>query len=112
MAKKKTTKKKSTKRAAKKRTAKKKAAKRRPAKKKGVEEKPFTTHIERYEPRTTCSKCGSAKRSEYFNAREVAYAGEIDGFAYTHIVTRRTRCLKCSQVREDRSYENRSAAVS
>jgi hypothetical protein len=53
-----------------------------------------------------CIKCQSTERSEYFNRRELAIAGlhPQTGEPYTSIVIRRTRCLDCGQLRDDRQF--------
>lgn len=55
---------------------------------------------------SSCAKCGSTKRSAYFNRRTIENAGRTaDGTPYKRIVWRRTKCLSCGQVRDDRTFE-------
>lgn len=56
---------------------------------------------------TRCPKCGSTERSDYFGTVERSISGIRDGQPHTHIIWRRTQCLSCGQLRQDRSYENR-----
>lgn len=53
-------------------------------------------------------RCGSTRRSAYFNRRELDVAG-VDpqtGQPYTSIIIRRTRCEDCGQHRDDRQFVN------
>lgn len=55
-----------------------------------------------------CTACGSTEREPYFGVVETEYCGVTpDGYAYTHLVRRRTRCRNCLQCRVDCSFENR-----
>jgi hypothetical protein len=55
---------------------------------------------------SSCKSCGSTRRSQYVNRREHEYSGTTsDGRPYTKVVWRRTRCLDCGQVRDDKTYE-------
>lgn len=54
---------------------------------------------------TRC-RCGSTRRTEYFNRRVLAIAGinPATGEEYTQIVIRRTSCADCGQLRDDRHF--------
>lgn len=55
-----------------------------------------------------CASCGSTER-ETLQTTEQDHGGVDDqGEPYTHIIRRRVRCTACSQVRIDRTYENRA----
>jgi hypothetical protein len=56
--------------------------------------------------------CGSTRRSGYYNVKTTEGKGTDDkGRPYTHVKRRYCRCLKCQQVRVDRSCENRGSIV-
>ena len=56
---------------------------------------------------TQCPKCGSSNRTPYFGTVEREIDGMKDGQTFTHVVWRRTKCVDCGQLRQDRTYENR-----
>ena len=57
---------------------------------------------------TACPKCGSTEREPYYNRRELRCdIAQRSGEQFTHVVWRRTKCLACGQVRDDRHLENR-----
>ena len=60
--------------------------------------------------KTRCQSCGSTEREPYFGTIEHSIEGIRDGQPYTHVVWRRTRCRDCSQIRQDRFFENRPKA--
>jgi predicted Zn-ribbon and HTH transcriptional regulator len=67
-----------------------------------VSEKP---HVNLVEP-SACRVCGSTDRAAYHNVRTLDFPGETpDGRKYTRVVFRRTKCLACGQVRDDKSLE-------
>ena len=52
-----------------------------------------------------CNKGGSTERSKYYQKRELALTGiNQDGEIYNRVIWRRTRCLECDQIRDDRTY--------
>ena len=54
---------------------------------------------------TFCPKCGSAQRSSYFGTpRHIQTSGEHDGAQYSSVTFRRCRCLKCGQVRSEKTF--------
>jgi hypothetical protein len=59
-------------------------------------------------PPTSCQKCGSTRRTPYFNRRapEISGVCPLTGQAYTSIVYRRTSCADCGQFRDDRTLVN------
>lgn len=58
-----------------------------------------------------CPTCGSTERAGYSGCVEQEIAGsDANGRPYTHIVRKRTKCLKCGQARIDRMYENKRPA--
>ncbi len=56
--------------------------------------------------RLTRCRCGSTRRTEYFNRRALDIAGinPETGEEYTQIVIRRTSCRDCGQLRDDRHF--------
>jgi hypothetical protein len=60
---------------------------------------------------TSCPKCGSTKRTPYFNRRDLPIAGLhlVTGKPYTSIVIRRTSCGDCGQHRDDRHFAYKPA---
>ncbi len=48
---------------------------------------------------TACPRCNSTKRAPYYNRRSLKTAGQI-------VVWRRTKCLECGQVRDDKHSES------
>lgn len=52
-----------------------------------------------------CPKCGSPERAHYANKRVLEASGVKDGRPYARVVWRRTRCLACGQVRDDKTFE-------
>ena len=55
-----------------------------------------------------CEKCGSGERENYINKRTLPLSGRtMDGRLYTSVTWRRTRCLKCGQWRDDKTYDDR-----
>lgn len=56
-----------------------------------------------------CPGCGKTDRTRYRFVGAVEHGGFMsDGREYTHVVSRRTRCLACEKVRIDKFFENRS----
>ena len=54
---------------------------------------------------TTCPKCGSSHKSPFFGTpRHVPASGDHDGQQYTSVTFRRCRCLKCGQVRFEKTF--------
>jgi predicted Zn-ribbon and HTH transcriptional regulator len=67
-----------------------------------VSEKP---HVNLVQP-SACRVCGSTDRAAYHNVRALDFPGETpDGRKYSRVVFRRTKCLACGQVRDDKSLE-------
>lgn len=55
-----------------------------------------------------CPKCGSTERTAYHGISETPISGTDDvGNPITHIVRKRTQCIRCGQARIDRVFENR-----
>lgn len=51
-------------------------------------------------------ECQSTRRTEYEQKRVLENGGlDNDGKPYTRVIYRRTKCLDCGQVRDDRTYE-------
>ena len=58
---------------------------------------------------SSCRKCGSTDRSPYRGTTTQSISGILDdGRPYNVIVWRYCTCLKCLQVRCDRTFENAS----
>ena len=54
-----------------------------------------------------CTKCGSSRRSNYLNKRTLDLNGlRPDGTVYTSVTWRRTKCLDCGQMRDDKTYND------
>jgi hypothetical protein len=81
-------------------------AKRKVAKKRGRPRGSKSKTIETVvvEP-SKCRVCGSANRSKYINKRTLDLLGQRpDGTVYTSVTWRRTKCLDCGQMRDDKTY--------
>ena len=51
---------------------------------------------------TQCRKCGSTRRSEYYNKRTLRVGNQMkDGVPFNRTTWRRTKCLECGQFRDD-----------
>jgi hypothetical protein len=54
---------------------------------------------------TTCPKCGSTQRSPFIGTpRHVETSGDHDGLTYSSVTFRRCKCLKCGQVRSEKTF--------
>lgn len=57
-----------------------------------------------------CPRCGSTEREPYHRVITRAIKGVLpDGFVYTHVSWKHTKCRNCDQKRVDRLYDNKSA---
>jgi len=81
-------------------------AKKKVAKKRGRPKGSRTATIETVVVQPSkCKKCGSTNRSKYVDKRTLDLLGQLaDGTIYTSVTWRRTKCLDCGQVRDDKTY--------
>jgi hypothetical protein len=55
-----------------------------------------------------CPVCGNTDRTPYRLVSSANHGGVTgNGWEYTHVITRRTACTACGQVRLDKFFENR-----
>jgi len=82
-----------------KRPAQPKTAKR-PGRPKGAktQQLPIVKHLP-----TACPGCGSSQVKVVTKIRDMAHTGQVDGFAYNHVIWRRMRCV-CGQIFLQRQY--------
>jgi hypothetical protein len=85
------------------------STKKKPGRPKGAKTAP-TVHALAQPSR--CPRCGSSKRSEYYNRREVAFSGVFQEQPYNRVVYRRCKCTDCGQHRIDRTYELQTVPAS
>ena len=51
---------------------------------------------------TRCRRCGSTRRSQYYNKRTLKVGNQMkDGLPFNRTTWRRTKCLDCGQFRDD-----------
>lgn len=54
---------------------------------------------------TKCPSCGSTQRSPFFGTpNHIDASGEHDGLLYSSVTFRRCKCLKCGQVRIEKTF--------